>query len=460
MWKSLLVLVALAFVVVAANAQYHTPLYLVGGYHNTTSTIFQKGIHILDASTPSPKWTRLCQPGYFASGFQMDWNNRDVLFCAQGITSTNTLFNGPKGGVFKVDPLTMTVSTHYAMNNTTAYHSFHSMVVNQDADYICAVNTYDRNNSQTNGYYIMKVDFRGVMTTLLTTRAIGRHGYWFFQIGTNIDTGHLLISDARSRTSPTTIRYPVLELDTETGKTTSWSTGGNYGWYGVYSVPQDHRDGYIKGPDGGYVYQLKPGTTGRTTLATLVGLPDLIHGSGKYDLQTAAQPRQVFLSFAHSPNSTWLYYLDAKTWTVTTFQASSSLRVYNYGFGFYKGRHTQTAKSGHRQWVLLLSAPQYPGSSYMVMASYSGVRPGIRLPDGRHINLNPDPLTHLTASNLLPGIWNPGPGVLDANGEARGQINLSAVPKLGIPIWIVWAVLDPKAPNGIAYLPDTYVMRI
>ena len=55
-------------------------------------------------------------------------------------------------------------------------------------------------------------------------------------------------------------------------------------------------------------------------------------------------------------------------------------------------------------------------------------------------------------------------GVLDSGGEAQGELNLRplSLPPggLGMPLWIAVAVLDPAAPNSIAYLPDTYVMRI
>ena len=86
------------------------------------------------------------------------------------------------------------------------------------------------------------------------------------------------------------------------------------------------------------------------------------------------------------------------------------------------------------------------------------------LPDGRNINLNLDVVVWVTANNLLPGIWKGGPGMLDGNGEAKGSLDLSGfkIPNTGLgqPIWIAVAVLDPKAPCGIAYLPDTYVMRL
>ena len=124
----------------------------------------------------------------------------------------------------------------------------------------------------------------------------------------------------------------------------------------------------------------------------------------------------------------------------------------------------QTLKAGPSRWDILISCPRSAGYPYALAAGLSGVRPGIHLADGRRINLVADALTSLTLRNRLPGIFHPGTLMLDANGEARGLIDLSSLKPppggFGIPLWIALAVLDPKAPTGIKYLPDTYVMRI
>ena len=92
------------------------------------------------------------------------------------------------------------------------------------------------------------------------------------------------------------------------------------------------------------------------------------------------------------------------------------------------------------------------------------MRPGIGLSDGRRIHLNVDPVVLATIHNALPGMWYPGPGVLDRQGEALGLLDLSRLPVppggFGIPLWIVLIVLDPKSPSGIKYVPDTWVMRV
>ena len=169
---------------------------------------------------------------------------------------------------------------------------------------------------------------------------------------------------------------------------------------------------------------------------------------------------------SHSDNPTAaptvLYLLDATTWTVTwTGVSPPALRCINRDFAFYRGRHTQTVQTGARLWEVRLSAPMFPGKPYAVVAGLSGVRPGITLPDGRRLNLNLDPIVYLTLTGQLPGIWHGGPGQLDAQGEARGMLDLSALgTTFHVPLWIARAVLDAQAPCGLAYLPDTYVIRI
>jgi len=133
---------------------------------------------------------------------------------------------------------------------------------------------------------------------------------------------------------------------------------------------------------------------------------------------------------------------------------------YARGFDFYRGRHLQTFRQAPGRWDLLISCPSFPNRAYAVALSLTGYRPAVRLPDGRRVHLVPDLLTQLSLSNLLNPFFNPGPLVLNARGEAVARFDVTTLPKLnGQPIWIAAAVLDPQAPYGLAYLPDTQVLR-
>jgi hypothetical protein len=259
----------------------------------------------------------------------------------------------------------------------------------------------------------------------------------------------------------------VFELAPD-GTTTYFNKGP--GWEQCYQVhcSQNVSNGHLEGPYFSHFFQLRRGSGSRTTLATLR------HGSttaqrvcdGKFDLQTAARRRWVSMPIGRTGLlvDQWLAYV-APDGTVTSIRVQAGGRSLGVkDFDFYRGRHLQTVKSGPHRWDIRISCPRSPGYGYALAASLSGVRPGIPLSDGRRINLVADALTHLTLHNRLPGIFHPGPAVLDARGEARGLLDLASLKPppggFGIPVWIAVAVLDPQSPTGIKYLPDTYVMRI
>jgi hypothetical protein len=290
--------------------------------------------------------------------------------------------------------------------------------------------------------------------------SLGRKIEFFGKVSRNIRSGHVLVCDMFVQTSPTTVRYPILEVDTATGFTFTFSTGGQYGWYGFYGASQNYRTGDIEGPYGTRVFRVMPGTTSRSTVTVLPGLPYPIYGGAAYDLQTAASPRIISMGYANSPAETYLYALDASTWTVTSLRVSATAKTQSNGFEFYRGRHTQAILNGRLTWDILLSAPQHPNKAYAIAIGASGVSPGVKLPDGRRILLNLDDAVLLSSRDRLRPFFNPGPGYLDAKGEAKARVSTPWLGKVNIPIWVSWVVIDPAAPLGIAYIPDPYVLRI
>jgi len=455
--------VALILAAVSSFAQsYHDPVYVFGGYEPNTLTIYPAGVWLLDNRGPQPSMKQLCKFGHQCR-FGMDVDNRRVLVGVEGTNSINTLYAGIKSGLFRFDPTTKAFATinSYSGPSTLGFYSFHHTVIDHNGDYISGAYAYDPQSSANTGYFVWKIDQSGIQTTLLSTPMLGRAASFRHRLIRNIDTGRVLVVDSYADIHKTTLVFPVLEIDTDTGTFTTWNTGQQYGWGIGYDMPQNHLNGFIEGILDKYVYQLKPGTGGRTTLATINGLPYGIYGAGEFDLQTAPRPRQVYTGFGISPSQpqTYLYHIDASTWTVTSF-AVSSLRTVSYAIDFYQGRNTQSIKVGPRKWDIHLSAPGHPGHPYVVAASISGVRPGVPLPDGRRVNLLVDPVTMATVNNLIRPVWDSGPGVLNALGQARATLDLTGFGRLGIPLWVAWVVLDPKAPTGIALVPDTYVMRI
>jgi len=440
---------------------YHDPVYLFGGYEPNTLSMYPAGVFLLNNRGSQPSMTQLCKFGRQCR-FSMDVDNRNVLVGVEGTNSINTLYAGIKSGLFRFDPTTKAFATinSYTGPSTLGFYSFYDTVIDHNGDYISGAYAYDPASSKNNGYFVWKIDRSGTQTTLLSTPMLGRSADFRHKLIRNIDTGRVLVVDSYIFT-PRSFNYQVLEIDTDTGTITTWNSGQQYGWGNGYSMPQNHRNGLIEGVLDKYVYQLKPGAGSRTTLATINGLPYGIFGAGRFDLQTASRPRQVYTGFGVSPSQpqTYLYYIDASTWTVTSF-AVSSLRTVSYAIDFYQGRSTQSVKVGPRKWDIHLSDPAHPGRAYVVAASMTGVRPGVPLPDGRRINLFVDPVTMATANNLIRPYWDSGPGVLNALGGAKATLDLSGFDPVRAPLWVTWLVLDPNSPTGIAVVHDTYVMRI
>ena len=435
----------------------HDPVYLVGGYYPTTSTLYATGIQTLSVpETGSPRLSKLCQPGNMSYGFAMDADNRQVVFTVVGSTSPKPT---PNSGLFRYNPSFHQISTIYAFpTSSTRYFSLNKLCMDYNGDYVFV--GYENPGTH---HRIWRVDHATrQLTTLVSTVTLGRSFNSQGVVQPSIDSGKILYSDISSSSS---YRYPVLEVD-ENGTVNSWNTGATYGWkLGYYGAPLNHRTGWIEGPDpnNDVILRLKPGSQGLTTVTTITGWKGTRDGMKRWDLQTAANPRIVAVSHYVSSSSTpqgWLYYIDGKSWTLISMSVSNQ-QIRNYDFDFYRGRHIQTVRTAPRKWDIRVSCPLYAKKAYALVAGITGVRPGIAFPDGRNLNLNYDVYTHMTLWNVIPTIFNPGPGVLNGSGEAVGKLDLTAFPaRFGIPFWIAVVVLDPAAPFGIAYLPDTHVMRI
>lgn len=107
-----------------------------------------------------------------------------------------------------------------------------------------------------------------------------------------------------------------------------------------------------------------------------------------------------------------------------------------------------------------ISFPLNGNKPYVIAGSLSGPRPATPLGDGRQINLVPDTLTQLTLAGPLGPLWNPGPGVLDAFGNAQATLNLNSLGTAlrGVPMWFSVIVVDPAAPKGVAAIAETHVI--
>ena len=456
------ILLAVAAGATAAQT-YHAAEYISGGGWSAVAPIpptYQRGIILMRGNGSV---AALAYPNQVARAFTMDVDNKHVV--ALITPDYKNLTMPGTAGIYRFDPFSMTYTTIYGPDTLRCARPWH-LWIDQDGDYVFNTSWPTPTGWE---YAVMKVTAGGRLSTVLSSVNVGRNTWLSGYIGCNYDNGKLMVVD-NIRVS-TSILAPVLEFDSS-GAVTTFNDGLN-GWSlcGNYHLEQNVRNGHIEGPHDEVLYRLSRGTSSKTAIGALKINPSVARrvDTARFDLQTA--PRQRMVSLPWNPwqggFQQWLLYI-APDGTVTSMQYQNtqvSLPVLsNYDLAFYRGRHIQTVKTGAHRWAILLSCPRSPGMPYALAAGLSGVRPGVALPDGRRINLAVDPLTHATLHNCIPMVFNPGASTLNATGEGRGWIDLSALNPppggFGVPLWIAMAVLDPKAPSGIKYLPDTYVMRI
>jgi len=450
------------------DAQYHDPSYLMGG-NSTTLFYCWNGVWLADVGKKTLKHLTPNHKIYHSRSIYMDADNRRVVLAVQGTTAPG-FSSFVRSGIYRLDPGTLSLST--VMADTLALYAPSRLIINQDGDYVFTCYTRKNNLWQ---YAFLKLKSGGSLTTLLNSTKLGTSTLFAHSTGRNMDTGNYLFNVC----SPPNHNYTVLDVD-DTGKFTTFGGGAspNYGWYGYYAnLEQNFDTGHIEGHERRVLYQLKKGAPTRTTLAHL-GYPSsyYMQYTSNFDLQSAAAKRIVASGYVHryqSPQnpttffSPAVYYIDTRpphNVTAVTCDPKNTLGAvrgyFTYSFDFYRGRHIQPVKTAPNRWNIHMSCPSHPGKNYVLLMSASGYRPGIKLPDGRTFHLNYDDFFNLSYKNWLRPYFDPGPLRLDSGGRAVGSIDVSKLPGLGIPIWIAMAVLDSKAPSGIAYLPDTYVMTL
>lgn len=481
-----LALIVVLLVAARGSAQYLDPIYFAGGRDYDPAGKYASGLWLLNGArqVSDPLFPVSLRSARISSA-AMDSDNRRIVFVAGFPTSATVNL---KDGLFRLDPATGKVETLYA---TPPGQWFHSLLVNQDGDYVFGARTILTSPSTRTDYHIFKIDAARRLTTVLSTiRDLGEPGQLSAALGRNIDSGNYLLSAIGS--SPPARHdwvHGVLDVDVNhDGKWTTFSNGGGhtlpnsaypgFGWFqDCGRLRQDYATGALRTVGYfGTVLELKPGKTPRTTLYVCGAPVDWYHvypAEGLPDLQSAARPRYVAPAYLDRFPTAGMVdgflAVDQATYFATgnpCFPRTSPQTTYPaiyqpYVFEPYRGRQIASVKTGAARWTLRFSLPSHPNQRYVAAAGISGVRPPLRLPDGRRIWLHFDDVTRLTLAGVSKPYFDSGPGVLDANGEAQGVLDLGALgPTGGLPVWIALLVLDPNAPLGIAYIPDTQVIRV
>jgi len=408
----LLAILALLAVAAGAGAQNHPENFLLSG----------SSIQLLQGNGTFN--TIYNNPGS-AHGVTTDLDNRNVIYSVTDL--------------FRVDPVTMVVTTVFpaglgGSNNVTIDHN---------GDYIMTGIGPGSSN-----YSLFRIRGNNLTTIASMTSTSGTFSLTGGLLR-DIDTGNFVLQVYGGSAGP----HPIISVapdGTYTTLVTNISTLGGP----RYEFTQDIRTGnfYVGINDSAQGYLVQATRSGVTTVVATN--PDRFAFNALVaDRASSAAPRLIH------PYIQNLYYTDLKTFAVTSVAVNGS-SVSPRDVDIWQARTIQPVRTAPGRYTLRFSFPGQAGLGYVAGLSLSGVRPGIPLADGRIILLNPDVLLFLSVNNLLPGIFNVGPAVLDKNGEAQGTLDVSALPPLGIPVHLVVLVLDPRAPAGIAVVSDPYVLPL
>ncbi len=411
--RTLLLLAVLAF---GAGAQYYPANYLISG----------SAVQVVDGAG---NVTTLIDNQGTAYAVTMDWDNTQVLY---GDTTGD--------GFFRIDPATSAVTT--ILVDPNLFNTPTQIEVNQDGDYVVA-------GSGTSGYGLYRIRGSSV-TTIMTTLTSSLPGSFTGGMVIDVDTGEYVAQLYGGAAGP----HPLVSIHPTTGAITTIAT--NISTLGAprFSFCQDvaTSDFWVGVNDStaGYLYNV-----GRSGISTLIATNNdrFAFNTLEPDRAGAANRRLVHTYISN------LYYTDLTSFQTTAVAINGSARSPR-GASILNRREVQTVRVGTRKWDLLFSFQNHPGASYVTAISFSGVRPGIPLPDGRRILLNVDTLSLLSLQGLLIPLFNPGPLALGPTGTARGSLDLSAIPTLGLTLHIGTVVLDPSAPLGIAVVADPIPVRV
>ena len=414
------ILLAILFaltLVAGAWAQNHGENFVLSG----------SSIQILDGKGT---FTTLYNNPGTAHGVVMDVDNKHIIY-GEGTTK----------GWLRLDPTNNAVTTILTDLNVFDYTS--EITIDHLGDFIVG------SSDTTWNYGLYRVSGTSI-STLATTLKMGIPGSFTGGIVRDVDTGNFVLQTYGGSAGP----HPMVSIAPDGTFTTIVA---NYSTLGGprYDFTQDMRTGdfYVGGNDSAQGFLVKVTRNGATSLVATSA------DRFAFNAMTADRASSIAPRLVH-PYIKNLYYTDLKTFAVTSVAVNGS-SVSPRGITFYQGRNIQTVLTAPGKYDMNFSFPAYPGKAYVPALTLSGIRPGVALPDGRNILLNLDTVAFATVSNVLQPLFNPGPGLLDKNGEAKGSMDLSSLPaKLGVVAHLMVVVLDSGAPLNIAVIADPWVMPL
>jgi len=393
---------------------------------------------------PSSVWTYPFQLGYMG-GAAMDVDNRNLVvsltvlsFVPNGLVQFNAAVLATSTGIpFRVLMVSPTVP-NYGTDCIT------DVAVDQNGDYVLLLTSGSAGPAR-----LVRVSrIGGAVTTVFAGAPLVAPTAFTI----DVDTGDFIVLDGTwsaplYRLSPgKPVSTLATRIDAPVNLAQLASDGAFYLAGGHNTIPS--------------AAVLRVDSAGRGT--TLVTAYSAAFPRGLYavaaDRSSASRPRLLVAS--QSDWSSGLFYVDSATGAVTTV-ISNSLCDYRIVIA-HRGRNLSTHRLATGRWTVQLSFPGEPGNPYVAVLTSHGIRPGVRLADGRRFLVNLDVLTLLSWTGRLGSVFRGNVGVLDSLGEARAHLDVSSLLPVvrGLRVWVGAFTLNPGAPIGIQTIADPIVLNL
>lgn len=388
------------------GAQTHDLGYICGGTGGR--------LYVVDGSGNTRQARIATQPLY---GLTMNSENRTVIVAHLS------------GELLRIDPESFTViGTIFAGAPLSAIRD---VTIDHNGDYFVT-------DSNANGIFRVS---NGVLSTVIIdgARLTSPQG------GLRIDalSGDLLVMDVAMNDT----LYRVAR-DGSSIATVGTGFNGRYGF--AQHIPTGEIYSGSGGGFNGSIQMLEPRVGVATAFETYQTPSEML--AITMDRSSAVTPRMIGTGSGVNGGIWLVDYVTKAATSVTLFHQNA------YEVDFLYGRNLQSTRLEAGHWELQVSFPDSVGYGVAVLASLAGWSPGLQLPDGRSVNLAPDPLFFRTLTGGYAPYITGNHAFLDLAGSARVQVDVRSLGTAveGQIVWFCAVVVDPEAPTGVRTVSDPY----
>lgn len=414
--------IAIALVASGAVAQAHTDGWIVAG--RPLSPPGPSVVHISPTGTP----TTLLAEGVFGGdviGATLDADNSGLV-----VTWSPPALIGASG-VARITRAGAVLTT--LLDSTTVPLRFTDVTIGPDGDYWATAAP-----AITGVGSIYGISRTGVMRTI----ASGTPLDWPVALTVDVARGRVIVLDSAPGASRVLAVTP---------------SGTVVSIVATLPTPGLGQIAYDFATDGYWIGTAAPNPLLHVTPNGVVTTPT---SPGTFDVIGVAVDRASAVTptvwLGTGPLASRLLAFDPATGATTTLRKSSQF-AHDQVIPDH-ARNLVATQVAPRQWRLDLAIPSDAGVRYAMFPSISGIRPGVPLPDGRRIAINPDAISTLALAGLLAPRWTGGAGQLSATGRATAMLDLRGLSVAGLKVWVIAATLGAQAPLGLQTIADPVVL--